>query len=428
MASTTRASAQSSTKQVILFADGDGFVFLTTLAVTASSKVMLVRSLKNNKLYVRKESFARDYREVYDVQTPDVRNLWNVRHVDGTITLVGWTEYLDQMSATVICVSYWKFYNANTLHHLQQTLRTSRQPLPEQCLWSICLRMFKTMLDALRAGVVHMDAHAGNWFLNLKEGSTEPGFVLGDWGQAEIFPRDETNNTGIERFWYQAHRKLTTSLVEPVRSLLPRKTPLGGTLRSYFDRVLGRHQGTGNGQPLFLIEALNNIEDTKPSMFATGEAWLESVQKIYNRIESARPSPGSTRSSADTYRHMLTDHATALPSYDEAYVQLEELASEIGNSSTNLVNVVPPWKEAHIDTSSTPPRIVSIQHPATSFSGNNYQDDTKREYLPRAWDEAHQRMKRLVIELAGEEEVNEYNENFGLQGESETMGRINTAF
>lgn len=80
---------------------------MKTLSVTNYSKTAVVRSLADNKLYVRKESLPITEDPQLHIQNEDVRpvKMLQSRGVTGIPDLISWIEY-ENLESRVISVSY----------------------------------------------------------------------------------------------------------------------------------------------------------------------------------------------------------------------------------------------------------------------------------------------------------------------------------
>ena len=79
----------------ILFAEGEGYILMKTFTITNYSKMAVVRSLADNKLYVRKESLPNIEDPQLHIQNVDVRpvKMLQSKGVRGIPDLIGWIEY-----------------------------------------------------------------------------------------------------------------------------------------------------------------------------------------------------------------------------------------------------------------------------------------------------------------------------------------------
>lgn len=94
------------TAKVIYFKDGPGYILIKALYSTNFTKTMLVKSLSNGRLYVRKEEYAKPFDPDYVIQNDDVKAIKLLEHVQGIAQLEGWTDYQYAEMNSVISVSY----------------------------------------------------------------------------------------------------------------------------------------------------------------------------------------------------------------------------------------------------------------------------------------------------------------------------------
>jgi len=176
-------------QKVVLFPEGPGYIFVSKLAGSALAKVMLVRSLKDSKLYVRKESLSYSWNPSQIIQSPDVNAMKQVQRVDDIATLLGWTEYQDEVrSNNVVTATYWQLYDCGTLEELKDRISENKEPVSEKFFLSLFHQMLRIMLESIRSGILHTDTHAGNWFLSLVNEDKIVRPVLGDWNLFEGRP------------------------------------------------------------------------------------------------------------------------------------------------------------------------------------------------------------------------------------------------
>lgn len=94
-------------ENVIFFPEGEGYAFVQGLYVTSYWKTAIVRSVKDDKLYVRKEVFPVAKQAGEQIQNVVVATVRYLQHkgLAGSAELAGWIEY-QELGAKVVCVSY----------------------------------------------------------------------------------------------------------------------------------------------------------------------------------------------------------------------------------------------------------------------------------------------------------------------------------
>ncbi len=77
-------------QEVIFFPEGPGFIFVSKLAKSGFSKVMIVKSLKDGRLCVRKESVPYPRDPAHIIQSADVGAVQQIQQVLTVAKLLGW--------------------------------------------------------------------------------------------------------------------------------------------------------------------------------------------------------------------------------------------------------------------------------------------------------------------------------------------------
>lgn len=184
-------------QEAIYFDEGAGFLFIKHLGRGNFGSASLVRSLADNKLYVRKEEInIDDY--FYSMQTsnetrPEEAKCATIVSTNAnTIKLQGWIKYEEDPYGSNFTVSYWNYCNSGTLYDLITTW-PEHMCLPERWVFSWVLTMLSTITDIHRAGIAHRDAHLKNWFLHRPDNYSDPVLVLGDFGTSLVRPENESD-------------------------------------------------------------------------------------------------------------------------------------------------------------------------------------------------------------------------------------------
>lgn len=172
--------------QGIYFDEGAGFVLVSSLGQGSYGKTSIVRSVKDNKLYVRKEELTTHEHNKSTGRNREVAHAMLAQHHPGVARVVGWANYEKYTKGPVFVVSYWQYYNAGTLVGLYETAVQYRIFVPERwvCLWLIS--MMSAVIDIHKAGLAHGDAKDQHWFLHRPGPGRHPVVVLGDFGTSYL--------------------------------------------------------------------------------------------------------------------------------------------------------------------------------------------------------------------------------------------------
>lgn len=168
--------------QGIYLDEGAGFVLVASLGQGAYGKTSIVRSVKDNKLYVRKEELTTHEHNKSTGRNREVAHAMLAQYHPGVARVVGWANYERYMKGPVFVVSYWQYYNAGTLADLYETAVQQKIFIPDRwvCLWLIS--MMSAVIDIHKAGLAHGDAKDRYWFLHRPGPGRHPVVVLGDFG------------------------------------------------------------------------------------------------------------------------------------------------------------------------------------------------------------------------------------------------------
>lgn len=379
--------------KVIFFPEGHGFVLISVLANTGSSRVIIVKSLKDGKLYVRKESEPEAVMEQQATQSEEVRVNSTLADVDGIPNLIGWTEYHDEQSSNnFITASYWELFNRGTLEQLSLELQARPQSLSENCLWSIYSQMLKTMVETIEKGIVHTDAHAGNWFIDMENG-TLPKLGLGDWGTVEIKPTQHLRlctasscdkACPVKAWWNTCGENLKTFVPSHVRTLA----------------AIGNGSSQLKQRSPYLALLLEHIETHPPCNFGTGEAWFTAMETLSEWVANVVQRARNTLQ----YVHVHRDsdfqdlRSSRLPSFDSAMAQARlpnPDAEEYGQSPHF-------WRVAHVNEASG--TLVALER---HHGRSGYEDYTDHPSLPIEWLGDHLQLGQTIDSLEADMEPSE---------------------
>lgn len=173
-------------ERAIFFEEGPGFLFIQKLGSGVDGSASLVRNVDTGGLKVRKEAFRAQGAHSNEIGIPpweaQVASL--VKHIDGVYQAQGWTNWLYTKSRQigVVEVTYWRYCNMGALSSFE---KSARHKIPEVFICHWLRSMLATLIDVHKAGIVHNDAHWGNWLLHKREESPIPDIVLADFGRAE---------------------------------------------------------------------------------------------------------------------------------------------------------------------------------------------------------------------------------------------------
>ena len=167
----------------VFFQEGSGFFFLRYLGGGANGTAILVRSLRNGKLYVLKEDI--DTEDEYSAERHmEVSSANLVSHLPGVAKVCGWAKYEARPTDQSFGVSCWEYYNAGTLDDLYEASRLYEEYIPERWMCIFTISMLKTITDIHQRGLVHGDCNTRNWFLHRPSPKSDPVVVLGDFGMS----------------------------------------------------------------------------------------------------------------------------------------------------------------------------------------------------------------------------------------------------
>ena len=416
--------------KAVLYPEGPGFLFVAELAKTGSSKVVLVKSLADGIVYVRKESMPKSFTTEHTIQSKEVRVVKQIQHLGSIPRLIGWTEYQDEGISKVVNVSYWELCNGGTLAGLMRRMRDSRRPVPEKCLWSILGQMLRITLNTIRLGILNKDCHEHNWLLHLENDSRMPRVILGDWGLVEFEPTANASPGETKKWWEMVHTQLKDHVVRIVRELMIGSNKLQGSAKDHFNRVVQECKSDQwKRDPMQLINRLNIIQDYPPSWFESGEQWVASMERMYSGIvttqqelEASIMHPVRTPSMHTNLRYT---YDSTLPYFNHALTILNSMDNNSLGHNRDMDELIHLWKVAHIDSRTN--TIISIEPRPAAYPDNNYRDSTNKSQMPRSWIQAHEGMQEMVKQWAAEDQTVARDFEFGLQDESTMKQDYNTA-
>ncbi|KAK5948096.1 hypothetical protein OHC33_010844 [Knufia fluminis] len=379
--------ASYNAQQVVLFPEGPGYIFISKLAKTGLSKVMI--HTKTHRL----------------------------------------TEYRDEVrSNSVVTATYWELYDAGTLEEVKEHIGRTNEPVSERFLFSILRQMLKAMLNVIKAGILHTDAHAGNWFLNLVNGGKEVKFMLGDWGLWRAKPEMEEHERHDTRehhssdcelcnWYFSGHTLLTDSTLQVVRDLMW----ISDTARRV-DRAQIESRCSES-----LSNRLKVIEAAEPKWYPTGKEWVRRLEEICDdilRVEQ-RLATAATNSQEDHNKYRQ-QHANVIPTFDDALRQIDWFDDEHRVRNGSVSDIVHFWKVAHIDPDTN--EVVSLAGRPDGYRRNvGYQDHTSGYGLPLTWKQAHGEMKEKLRLWGVEQEQPEHDAGYGHQGGGPVRGYSDTS-
>ena len=419
-------------QKVIFFAEGPGYIFIAKLAKSGLSKVMIVQSLEDGALCVRKESVPYPRNPAHNITSTDVRAIKHIQHLEAIPLLRGWTEYHDEVrSNNAVTATYWDLYNAGTLEDIKDHVRRTNEPVSECFFISILRQMLKTMLDTIKAGVLHTDAHAGNWLLHVVNSGNDARLMLGDWGNwmsrpkiNEHLPNEvcAQHNSDCELCqWYlHCHIQLKDYVVQNMRDLL------------HFTHEANRAQLTAIPQEtavrpsVTLTNHLRVIEVLDPSWHQAGEKWLQKLDDAYDDIVNHEQRMSSGRSTMrEKYNKYRQNHPTAIPTFQDALKQVDWLDDNQRGPTENF-EIVHFWKVAEFDQRTN--TVVSLESRPNSYRRNvGFRDHTERSHLPLAWRQAHDETKEMLKMWGTEEEQEEDQAASGFQDKAGMTRYIDTS-
>lgn len=415
-------------QKVVFFPEGPGYIFISKLDLTGLSKLMIVRSVEDNKLYVRKEShpYIRDAEQI--IQSADVRAVKEIQHINAIPRLLGWIEYEDEVrSNNVITASIWELCDAGSLLGIRDDIQQTMQPATEKVLFSLWRQMLRVMLDTIQAGILHVDAHADNWFVSIVNGDREVKVMLGDWGLWERRPdmeehqpselgQNHISNCALCQWYRSCHVQLGQQVVAVARDLVCCNEQVK---TSKINRAGPRssHANTDTRPLNSLQEHLEVIEASKPQSHETGKAWLQRVEEAYKELsrDEARLAAASSVPGDDCGR-FRRHHVITAPTFDEALGHLDSY----GRDPVHL------WKVAQVDLRTN--TVVALEGRPDGYRKEiGYSDYTALDQLPSTWRQAHDQTKGMLRRWGVEEEQPENEGRYGWQDEESVTGYIDTS-
>lgn len=190
-----------------------GYLLVDGLSSGCYGDTMLVISLEDRQIYVRKVEHVQYFDPTRLFQSEDVHNA--VYH-SKIPKLETWQDHLfesvsdDSSTADslVLSSSTWTFCNGGTASDLYEDIESDGVfRIPEACLWKFLHNIVDILTHVHRSGIAHSDAHMGNWFLHWPEpDSVLPEVHLGDFGVATKFP-----TTNYQEFYLPYHGNLDAS-------------------------------------------------------------------------------------------------------------------------------------------------------------------------------------------------------------------------
>lgn len=205
--------------EVAYFDELEGYFYIKSIGSGADGQAHLVRSRVTGALSVRKEdrytvnvhhqgskSTVTDVLPQFDranngrvvtreatSPTYEVDVAQRLQHIPGVIKLEGSVlhyghsasdqfvrkDNLGRGADQGLQISYWKYYNLGTINDVVKRIGHF---IPEYWLCRFLSSMLKTMAEVHKDRIVHVDAHAGNWFVHYSDG--KPSIHLGDFGRA----------------------------------------------------------------------------------------------------------------------------------------------------------------------------------------------------------------------------------------------------
>ena len=179
----------------IYFPDGAGYLLVKVLqsindCSRIESNVMLVRSMEDNKLYIRK-TVALTARSVSGIPNeieyqPSFHLIPRVKDV---------TKHMDKLSGEYYWAIYMEYCNAGDLRGLSEIYATKDHgQIPEPLIWKFIADMIQILIFLRDQEICHKDIYPQNVYMryDLEDlGNPWPDFVLGDFGWA--VPLDDKN-------------------------------------------------------------------------------------------------------------------------------------------------------------------------------------------------------------------------------------------
>jgi serine/threonine protein kinase len=180
----------SSAPNAIYFPEGAGYLLVKVLQTKADnpsieSDVMLVRSLDDNKLYVRK---------IVKLTSSSVTGIPNEIDFDRSFKLVPYvkdvTKYVHSPSGEYYWAMCTEFCNGGDLRKLLK-VAPGAEPgtwikLCDDVIWQFILDMIDTLKFLREEKIAHLDIYPQNIFIRYSDNTEDrrPTFLLGDFGWA----------------------------------------------------------------------------------------------------------------------------------------------------------------------------------------------------------------------------------------------------
>jgi serine/threonine protein kinase len=171
-------------KLAFFFDEGDGYLFVKWIGNPTQGQTMLVRSVADDKLYVRKVSFPESAKK-YVGPCLDWTEVGLYRPHPQIPKLIDWKTTINRLDATTTMTSTISTYcNGGDLEHFLLI----NDILPTAMIWHILERSL-TVLHCLhyrcQPGIGHNDFHPRNIFLEWNDANRLPEILLGDFGNAQ---------------------------------------------------------------------------------------------------------------------------------------------------------------------------------------------------------------------------------------------------
>ena len=251
----------------------------------------------------------------------------------------------------------------------------------------------------MKAGVLHVDLHDGNIFVQHGSNSPHSQLVLGDWGSCEKRPEQNAVDPTIRMWFEDAHVVLVSHVVERIQGYILRGLPrVGNSRKEHINHLI--QNGHSQLMPFTaLLQGMNEIERALPAQFVDGDEWLSHIINIYNHMERYRVTHLKDTECTLHHVNIRPSSRHLLPSFEAALQDMERLHASIPHE----VELTDLWLIGELDPLN---RIVSLYRPRT-FSGQ-YEDDTQQIELPEAWRRTHGMTRKLVKDLLPEDSHEEF--------------------
>lgn len=201
-------------QDAVYFREGSGYLYVKTLGNGVDGSAVLVRSVADGKLYVRKEEFS--YEDIPRFHTPpeETTNALQVQNIRNTYRPHGWTRWVNSPARMAFNITYWQHYDLGSLRGFISDCRQTGRPIPERwgALWFVS--MCDTMIRVQRAGVIHNDPHTGNWLVQSTH-SGIPEVFLGDFGRSER--REELSSYAYKNHCTSDFEYITSAICEALQ-------------------------------------------------------------------------------------------------------------------------------------------------------------------------------------------------------------------